>query len=136
MNIIDDINYATDHRVRALERDDFTIEIEQPDGSYLEETLPTRWIVCPTCNGEGTHVDPSIDAGGLSADDFSADPDFAEDYVSGVYDVPCYGCDGRSTVRAVDLDACTPEQRDAWESYQRARAEWRAMEYAEMRAGC
>jgi hypothetical protein len=59
--------------------------------------VPVSFEVCPTCEGRGSHVNPSIDAHGLSADDFAEDPDFAEDYWSGAYDVPCYLCGGATT---------------------------------------
>ena len=66
-------------------------------------TMPVQWAVCPTCEGAGSHVNPSIDAGGISPEDFEADPDFEEAYRSGRYDVPCYECGGRRVV-AVPID--------------------------------
>ena len=66
-------------------------------------TMPVQWAVCPTCEGAGSHVNPSIDAGGISPEDFAADPDFEEAYRSGRYDVPCYECGGRRVV-AVPID--------------------------------
>jgi hypothetical protein len=51
-------------------------------------------MICPACSGEGTCVNPNIDGNGLSADDFHDDPDFAEAYMEGVYDVRCAACDG------------------------------------------
>lgn len=83
---------------------------EEIDGEYVESIeLPYRWIVCHLCDGSGTHVNPSIDAGGLSAEDFAEDPDFAEDYARGVYDEPCRLCRGRTTIPVVDEDRCDPE---------------------------
>ena len=52
------------------------------------------WLICPACKGEGSHVNPNIDAGGISAEDFYDDPDFFDDYMSGMYDVPCDACHG------------------------------------------
>lgn len=65
-------------------------------------TVHLHWEVCETCNGQGKHVNPSIDAHGISADEFSEDPDFADDYHRGSYDVTCYECGGRTTSVAVD----------------------------------
>tara|TARA_R100000808_G_scaffold24757_1_gene58063 strand:+ start:103 stop:579 length:477 start_codon:yes stop_codon:yes gene_type:complete len=48
--------------------------------------------ICYTCSGKGTVVDPSIDAGGLTHDDFYDDPGFYEDYIGGMYDVSCPSC--------------------------------------------
>jgi hypothetical protein len=57
-------------------------------------TKRTKWIVCPVCHGNGTTVNPNIDAHGPTAEDFAEDPDFAEDYCKGMYDVTCRGCQG------------------------------------------
>lgn len=58
-----------------------------------------KWIICPACRGEGKGVNPSIDAHGLTAEDFADDPDFADDYCGGTYDVCCAACDGSGKVR-------------------------------------
>jgi hypothetical protein len=57
------------------------------------------YIVCPVCEGEGTTVNPNIDCNGLSAEDFRDDPDFAEDYMSGVYDITCKACNGLRVIK-------------------------------------
>jgi hypothetical protein len=57
------------------------------------------WLLCPVCNGEGTTVNPNIDANGLTAEDFNEDPDFREDYMSGVYDITCAACNGMRVVK-------------------------------------
>lgn len=119
-------NYYSDHRVRAAETPSWctsldmktmraTVELYDPapevaaldpeytaDCEYCIVSVPVCFDVCPTCNGRGSHVNPSIDCDGLSAEDFAEDPDFAEDYVQGFYDVPCYGCHGRNVVPSLD----------------------------------
>lgn len=127
-------NYHTDHRVLAAGRDTTTCLVHDDNGD--EHELPTRWSVCPTCNGNGTHVNPSIDCNGLTSDDFANDPDFAESYHSGVYDVQCYGCEGRRVVAVVDTERCTPEELEAWESSQRADREYERECAMERRFGC
>ena len=62
------------------------------------------WIICPACRGNGSHVNPNIDAGGLSTEDFENDPDFAEDYFDGTYDVQCNVCRGSGKVRTSVLE--------------------------------
>jgi len=68
------------------------------------------------------HVNPSIDANGISAETFAEDPDFAEAYHRGDYNVPCYECDRRRVVpicldeevqRGLDMVAATIAQHDA-----------------------
>jgi hypothetical protein len=100
-----------------------------------EKKLPTRWVVCPVCDGKGSHVNPAIDCHGISAEEFAEDPDFAESYAAGEYDQTCNKCQGRTTVRAVDLDALTPEERAAYQRQQRDDADYEAMRRAEIRAG-
>jgi len=100
-----------------------------------EVKLPTKWVVCTVCRGEGTHVNPSIDCGGISSEEFDEDPDFAESYASGAYDVQCNCCGGRTTVQEVDWDRLTPEQRTAYERQLKDEQADRACHIAELRAG-
>jgi hypothetical protein len=131
-----DVNYFRDSRNCARRDTALTLDMEQPDGTVATVELPTMWVVCPVCRGKGTHVNPSIDCDGLSAEDFADDPDFAEDYFAGTYDQTCNCCNGRTTVREVDHERLTAEQRKALDA--RVRDE-RAMYYeqmAEIRMGC
>lgn len=107
--------------------------LHMPDGT--EKPLPTTWVVCDVCNGAGSHVNPAIDAHGISAEEFAEDPDFAEDYAAGVYDQPCNKCKGRTTVRAVNLDALSDEDRVAYQEQLDDAADYDAMVRAEIRAG-
>jgi hypothetical protein len=61
------------------------------------------WLICPVCDGEGKTVNPNIDAHGLTAEDFREDPDFAEDYKSGIYDITCAACNGMRVVKRARL---------------------------------
>jgi RecJ-like exonuclease len=74
------------------------------DGNETEVKVRLKFELCSTCDGRGSHVNPSIDAHGLSREDFDDDPDFAEDYFSGRYDVPCNECHGANVVPVVDTD--------------------------------
>jgi hypothetical protein len=83
------------------------------ESDLTEIALPATFDVCETCRGKGSHVNPSIDSHGLTAEDFAEDPEFREDYVSGRYDVPCAECAGRRVVPVVDETRATPEQLKA-----------------------
>lgn len=72
-------------------------------------TVALKWQVCGTCHGKGKHVNPSIDAHGLSYEDMHDDPEFAEEYLRGMYDVPCYECKGRTTTLTVDEKGTSQE---------------------------
>ena len=132
-NDIDDATFCAlvDHELFHCAQD-----TDEDDGLYVDEIeLPTTWVVCDVCDGKGTHVNPSIDCGGISPEAFAADPDFAEDYFGGTYDQTCNRCKGRTTVRAVDWDALTAEQRTAYEAQLQSEHEDRACYLAEMRMG-
>ena len=77
------------------------------DGEDIE--IPARYEVCSTCDGKGSHVNPSIDAHGISPEEFAEDPDFAESYHRGDYDQPCNECGGRRVVPVMDEDRTSPE---------------------------
>jgi len=66
--------------------------------------MSREFVVCGLCGGEGKHVAPGIDAGGLSREDLDNDPEFAEAYMRGDYDVPCVRCKGLRVIRADDAE--------------------------------
>lgn len=58
--------------------------------------IPFEWEVCGTCRGKGQHVNPSIDAHGITAEEWDQwSYEEQEEYRNGYYDVPCYECKGR-----------------------------------------
>lgn len=61
------------------------------------------WVICKQCRGDGTVVNPSIDCGGISPEEFMDDPDFMDDYMSGVFDVPCSMCNGSGKIREAEV---------------------------------
>lgn len=104
---------------------------------YLDDEeieLPTCWEVCPVCHGEGRHVNPSIDCGGLDQDSLD-DLDFMDDYLAGAYDVVCNCCRGRTTVPVADTSRMTDDQVRAWELQQAEEAEYQAICRAERAMG-
>ena len=123
---------------------------EDENGDERSFTLPIKRVVCPTCNGEGKHVNPSIDAGGIGGDDefWEDDQDWEEEdeegnpvsrYRSGVYDVTCYTCHGNNVVLDIDLEAASisaSEALEAWEDFCQDQAEYESECAAERRWGC
>lgn len=62
--------------------------------------MSIKWVVCPRCDGEGSHVNPAVDGHGITSDEMDElGPDFFDDYMGGVYDVTCERCKGRRVVR-------------------------------------
>lgn len=130
---ISDSNFAADARNQDAAAP--ILYVELADGSIDEVELPTKWKLCSVCGGEGRHVNPAIDCDGLSSEDFDADPDFADDYRSGVYDIECNRCHGRTTERVVDWERLTAEQRAQYERQLADDAACRAERLAEIRMG-
>lgn len=97
---------------------------------YEEEliTVPFTWAVCDRCEGKGTHVNPSIDCDGLTREDFDDDPDFADSYRAGEYDVPCAACQGRRVMPQTDDPRVLAKQGEL-AAYARESARELAMEY-------
>jgi hypothetical protein len=93
----------------------------------------TKWMVCPVCEGEGKTINPAIDCNGLTAQDFAEDPNFAEDYWGGAYDIICRGCKGQRVVTKERIEELQQNAEDRklaaledgdYEAYQGCR-DWR-----------
>lgn len=115
---LEDRNYWNDARTREQsplrideQRRVALVLLEDEDGNEDEHAIPFEWVVCSLCGGKGSHVNPSIDCGGLSQEDLDDDPDFRESYYSGGHDVTCNECSGRRVVP--ELQPRTTEQRAA-----------------------
>ncbi len=111
-------------------------EVENQEGELVELVLPATWVVCSRCSGKGTHVNPAVDGNGLTQEDFDeAGPEFRDDYMAGVYDVPCYECNGARSILVPDRAKLTKEERVAWYEQVRELADMAAEEEAERRMG-
>lgn len=108
--------------------------VETEEGEPL--VVVAAFKVCPRCNGRGKHVNPAVDEHGISADEFAEDPDFAEDYFGGFYDVECHKCSGLRVVAAADDNELTFGQRALLEAAEREECNYQAMCAAERRMGC
>lgn len=149
---LDDRNYYNDRRVIAGERTRWwkalderrmraTVEIyyeDEAEGCDVEEEreVPFTFAVCPTCSGKGTHVNPSIDASGITADDWAEwDQDDREAYQTGGYDVPCFECNGQRVVPELDRDRTDPFVLGCLDRAAESADESRAIERAERAMG-
>jgi hypothetical protein len=102
---LEERNYANDRRVLArndrwwasVDEGRMVATLETEAKPWVQTVVRFQYETCPTCDGKGTHVNPSIDASGLTGEDMS-DPDFREDYLSGVYNVPCYHCHAKRVI--------------------------------------
>lgn len=118
----------------------FTIENE--DGVEVEHTLPFTFGVCPKCDGKGSYVNPSIDAHGITSDEWENewDDEGREDYLSGRYDMTCEECHGKrvSPVPSEPDKGSIAEHKaawDAWCAWERAESSYRNERAHEIRWG-
>jgi hypothetical protein len=96
----------------------------EADGSEIEYSLPAKFEVCSRCKGSGSHVNPSVDGNGLTREDFDQDPDFAESYMRGDYDVRCSVCEGARVVPVPDLTRWSFAQKRAYVCHLRSEREY------------
>jgi len=109
---------------------------------FYDEIYPAKNIVCPRCDGDGTHTNPSIDGNGLTHSDIEeimvgdGDEDFLDDYFGGRYDVACEECNGKRVILEVDEDMLTAEQTARYNEDLQDEQNSRMEREAERRAGC
>lgn len=102
-----------------------TLHIEHEDGSTEEKVLPSKWAICPTCDGDGKH---SHALGAFTREDMDYEgPDFMEDYMNGAYDQTCDVCNGSGKIRVLDENACSKEDLEAYTKWERDEAEFQAI---------
>jgi len=138
--IIENLNYYSDYRItcsderwwKSIDTNRMTATVDlYYDDREEQVTVPIEFEVCPVCCGKGGHVNPSIDCGGLTAEDFAEDPDFLEEYMGGTYDQTCNLCRGERVVPVCKDDAVNKKL----EEQATANAEFRAEQAAERRMG-
>jgi len=121
-------NYYNDRRVQqAMKTGSTRLVVDEKNmrATVIVEgedvgTVSVRYEVCQTCQGRGTHVNPSIDADGLSLHEI--EPKFAADYFSGRYDVCCAECQGKRVVARPDPDQESDAMQQYWEAVEADRA--------------
>jgi hypothetical protein len=118
------------------ERMTITFMLDQDEGEPLDCVFPFKFDVCGTCDGKGKHVNPSIDSEGITGSEMEElGPEFMEDYMGGVYDVPCAECGGQRVVPVVDEDRADKKCLDAFREWQEAEWEHARTVDAERRSG-
>lgn len=92
------------------------VAAEDEDGGEREVGIPVSFEVCGTCEGKGRHVNPSVDAHGITGDEWAQwSFEERETYLSGGYDVECYECAGKRVVPVPAEARMTGEQKEALE---------------------
>lgn len=109
-------------------------------GSSLIVNCQSRFEVCNTCQGRGSHVNPSIDAGGITSSEWDEwDYESQENYWSGRYDVTCYECRGEKVTQILEYETtnklynwCCERLSEYYQNQYDSAAEY----IAEKRMGC
>jgi len=105
--------------------------------TFNNTTIPAKYAVCDNCEGKGTQVNPNVDGNGLTQEDFDEQgPDFFDDYMSGVYDIPCLECKGLRVVLVADENRLTAEQMQEYNQYLDDEYAYQQEMYWERMAGC
>ncbi len=86
-----------------------SFSIIDDDGDEIDVVVPGKFEVCSRCEGTGKHDHPAF-SNGFTQEEMSEDPEFAEEYRAGRYDVTCQKCQGVRVVCVADEDKCTPAQ--------------------------
>lgn len=106
-------------------------QVDLDDGRGVR-WLKTKWDVCPRCQGRGEVGNPSFD--GLSPHELTRDdPDFFEDYLSGVHNISCPRCKGKRVVGVVDRNAADPTLLAAYDRLVEEQLDWKREQYNETR---
>lgn len=117
-----------------MKRNPTKITVEDDDG--VEHTLPSKFAVCETCEGRGTHVNRNIDGNGIGADEWAEwDDEDRHAYLSGRYDVSCEECGGARVVLVVDEERCSSELLELYACRASEASECDAIQRAERAAG-
>lgn len=86
----------------------FTYEVWDDDLDDMRTvSLPGKYVVCQgRCKGSGTQ---DCWNGGMTAEQMHEQgPDFIDDYLAGVYSVPCEDCGGERVQVVPDEEVCDP----------------------------
>lgn len=109
-------------------RDFNQMQIQLITDDEVASVIPARFDVCPCCRGKGKTVNPAIDGHGISPEEFAEDPDFAEQYRNGLFDITCPECDGMRVQLVPTEDGANELRlhcRDYFEGLAATRAEQR-----------
>lgn len=116
-----------------------TIELTfwDSEGEEVCVEVPFKWEICTDCYGEGTCDNPAF-SNGISGEEWANEwgQDEREAYLSGAYDVRCDVCEGTGKVKAPDLSALSPDEREAYEQHLDNEAYYERERAAERRMGC
>ena len=107
-------------------------------GDEIETAFPSKFEVCPRCEGHGTHLNPSIGQHAYSREEFEeafSDEEDREQYFKrgGIYDVTCEECGGKRVVEVPNPETMNPEQKAHFEAWEKSEEESARMDAEDRR---
>ena len=115
-----------------------TTIVYDDNGEEKEEQIPFKYTICNTCNGTGYYVNPNIDSHGITQEEGSeewGDSD-RQNYLEGLYDVPCRNCDGQRVVAIIDKTRATEKQINLVNEKIQEEHDYARLVESERRFGC
>lgn len=114
--------FSVTERIQMFDVRDTAYDVRKNRRWFIENEVDkfgrepiTKKVVCPSCRGRGKYVNPGIDSNGISANEFYEDPEFADAYFAGTYDVTCEECQGANVVDSF----ADPEVAERWKEWMR-----------------
>lgn len=136
MNVdYDGIMLARESELNESERRLVSVLVEaMRDGEIPTVSLPTRWVICDYCEGNGGH---SRRFGAITEEDWHDwDDESRHAYMSGKYDERCDSCNGSGKVLVLEENILPAEVQSYIECYRNGEHESAMERYSERMAGC
>lgn len=108
------------------------------NGDEVSCELPSKFEVCPRCEGHGTHLNPSIGNHAYSVEEFNEafdDEESRAEYFKrgGIYDVTCEQCGGKRVIEVPNPEAMSSEQKTHFEAWEKSEEESARMDAEDRR---
>jgi hypothetical protein len=102
---------------------EIVLKLYDDEGEEVEHTFPSKNEVCPTCEGFGTHLNPSIGQHAYTMEEFNESFPEDEDKDNyfrrgGIYDVQCEECKGNKVIQVVDEAHLSDDQKKVYADWQ------------------
>lgn len=104
------------------------------DGEVTSARITYEWVICETCEGEGSN---SRHLGVIDPDTWNDwQDDERESYLNGRYDRACVPCNGSGKVKEMNYDALPADARQWVDNYLQSASDSAYARYCERLAGC
>ncbi len=104
---MENLNSIIEDDDTEVERDSDGLYLVDAEGDYHRLDLPTKWAICPECDGDGHCLPHGMRGYGYTQEEWDRDWDHEDRqrYFSGGYDVQCDVCHGSGKVQSTDWES-------------------------------